>query len=288
MQQTSQIIKDIETIFIAVGIRLELPWLWYLIQISRLPILGMAGVTERFQSYAEVAITNTKLAAKGLTKTLFSKMVGVDTQALPDKIIRQEAVNIIIAGTDTTAITLTYLVYAVLADKTGAVKRKLLEELNTCSQNPTWAELETKPYLNQVLNETLRRYSPIGGSLTRVPPNGGAILGGYKIPSGTVVMTQALSFHTNPTIFKDPHKFDPDRWQSPTPQMKEYFMPFGGSARVCLGQNIARLEILRAVARLFRECPDIKLAPSTTSKNMLPFELFVIKPTGGKCEIQPC
>lgn len=213
-------------------------------------------------------------------------MIGVDTQALSDSVIRQEAVNIIIAGTDTTAMTLTYLVYSVLADETGAVRKRLLEELSTCSQNPTWIELENKTYLNQVLNEALRRYCPVGGSLTRVPPDGGAVLGGYKMPAGTVVMTQAVTFHTDPAVFQDPLRFDPDRWQSPSPQMKHYFMPFGGSARSCLGQNIAKLEVLRATARLFQQCPNIKLAPSTTSKSMSPFELFVIKPVGGKCEIQ--
>ena len=54
---------------------------------------------------------------------------------------------------------------------------------------------------------------------------------------------------------------------------------------VCLGQNVARLELLHAVATFFRECPDARIAESATPESMATVDFFVIKPSGGRFEI---
>lgn len=286
--QKPQLVRDIESSIILVGLKLELPWTWSLVQNIPLPAFRrFIGLFDRFQKYADIAVTNTRKAAKDSNRTLFLKMVGSEGEVLPETVIRQEAVNILIAGTDTTTMTLTYLVYAILRDRTGIIKRKLLDEVATCSPKPTWTELQGKTYLNHVVDETLRLYNPIGGSLPRTVPAEGAMLGGYFIPREILVMSQALTFHTDPHVFKDPYKFDPDRWNAATKEMRGYFMPFGGSARSCLGQNFARLEILYAVVKLFRSCPDIRLAANTTDVSMTPLEFFANRPRGGSCEVTP-
>ena len=81
--------------------------------------------------------------------------------------------------------------------------------------------------------------------------------------------------------------FNPDRWLNPTPAMKEHMMVFGGPARICLGQNIARLELLHAVYKFFRDCGNTKLAASTTDKSMDMADYFTIKPRAGVCLIEP-
>ena len=82
-------------------------------------------------------------------------------------------------------------------------------------------------------------------------------------------------------------------------------MPFGGASRICVGQNVARMTMLHTVAALFRACPSVELAATTTPQSMvspwngdeLPDRLakltalqefvdyFAIKPVGLKCEI---
>ena len=62
-------------------------------------------------------------------------------------------------------------------------------------------------------------------------------------------------------------------------------MAFGGSARMCLGQSIARLEMLRAVSVFFRECPNSELAPGMTWDKVKPLDIFTILPKGGVVEI---
>ena len=128
-------------------------------------------------------------------------------------------------------------------------------------------------------------YPPVGGTLTRTAPSQGAVLGDYKISGGINVATQAWTFQRDPSVWEEPGKFNPDRWLNPTPEMREHFMPFGGSARSCLGQNVARLELLHDVSKFFRDCPGARLAAETTSKSMAPMDFFVFKPTAGKAEI---
>ena len=98
------------------------------------------------------------------------------------------------------------------------------------------------------------------------------------------------------------HRFDPDRWTNPTSEMREHFQAFGGMARskcstailsgwyadmlpACLGQNIARMELLHATAMFFKECPDARLVRSTNDESMDIVDFFVSKPRSGKCEI---
>jgi len=236
--QKSEFIKDIEISMIMAGVKTELSFLWFLIK--DLPIPGLGRPTaffKRMADYGQVAVRNTKAAPKGSAKTLFSKMIPEEGEQLfPDSLIAMESSNIIIAGSDTTAMVLTYLVYRVLLDPD--VKRKLLEELSTiCSKTPGWEELEGIPYLNNVITETLRLYSPVPGTLPRTAPKGGAMLAGYKISGGVTVATQAYTFHRDPGVWEEPerygmhsvsfwqfqrlnilNRFNPDRWEHLIPR----------------------------------------------------------------------
>lgn len=83
--------------------------------------------------------------------------------------------------------------------------------------------------------------------------------------------------------------------------MREHFAAFGGNARsklaislamvlsnsglACLGQNIARLELLHAVSKFFKRFPDVRLADSASPEMMKPLDFFVFKPRAGKFEV---
>jgi cytochrome P450 len=283
--QKPGLIDDIELTMIYAGLKMELPWLFHLIQSIKLPGIDRPGdVSLRMEKEGEIAVANTKAAVKGSANTLFSKMMPEDGEQLfSDSLMAKEAANIIIAGVDTTAMTLTYLVYEVL--RQPEVKEKLVKELSTCSADPGWEELERKTYLNNVIQETMRR-RPVITSLRRTTPKEGAILGGFRIPGDTTVATQAFSLHANSVAFPDPDRFDPDRWNDASPEMKDAFMPFGGSARVCVGQNVAKLALLHAVSQFFREIPNCTAAESMTEESMKMMDFFAVKPIGGKAEIR--
>ncbi len=162
--------------------------------------------------------------------TLFSRFYrAVDSAALSMNEITNNARTYIVAGSDTTSNTLTYLVWAVCRDP--AVKRLLLAELAALPDTFVDADLKRLPYLSYVVEETLRLHSAAPAGLPRVVPEGGASFGKYWLPANTIVTTQAYTLHRNPVAFPNPDKFNPSRWENTTQTMKDSFMPFGGGSR---------------------------------------------------------
>ena len=68
----------------------------------------------------------------------------------------------------------------------------------------TDAKLEELPLLNATLQETLRLYAAVSGSLPRVAPPGGATICGFDIPEGTTCSTQAYTLHRDPVSWMSP------------------------------------------------------------------------------------
>lgn len=136
--------------------------------------------------------------------TLFTKLFDTEKSGLTNDDIRQEAQAYIVAGSDTTAITLTYLTYAVSGDT--RVRDKLVAELATLPADFSDHDLKKLPYLRIVILETLRLYTAVPFGLPRIVPPEGANFVGYQIPAGTTVSTQAYSLHRDPAIFPDPER----------------------------------------------------------------------------------
>ncbi|KAL7800233.1 cytochrome P450 [Trichoderma ceciliae] len=219
--------------------------------------------------------------------TLFTKVFQEnDKESLTLAEVRSNAAAYIIAGSDTTSVSLTYLVWCVCRDP--KVKAALLEELRTLPADFNTSHLRDLSYLNQVIDETLRVYSAIQSALPRYVPDGGDDIAGYWLPGGTTVCTQAYSMHRNPSVFPEPDVFDPSRWASPTRDMKESFMPFGGGARICIGLHLARIELRYATARFFLTYPEAKVSTleGFSDKDMVQRMFFIAAPTGKRCLIQ--
>src|SRR5205807_5336195 len=100
----------------------------------------------------------------------------------------------------------------------------------------------------RVINETLRMY-PAGWILTRTVTTA-TNLGGYQVSPGTTVVLSPYLVHHRPDVFVDPECFDPDRWdRTPAPQ-RNAFVPFGGGARRCVGDQFAVTEAVLALATI--------------------------------------
>lgn len=142
------------------------------------------------------------------SKTLFGALVKKGNAAdLSPMDLTVEVQSYITAGTDTTAVTLTYLVWAVCQDK--EIQETLVRELQSLPESLTHADIRELPYLNRVIDEALRCYGAAPGALPRDVPAAGANLAGHYIPAGIVVSTQAYSVHRDPKIFPDPDRCVP-------------------------------------------------------------------------------
>jgi cytochrome P450 len=116
-----------------------------------------------------------------------------------------ESQALLVAGSDTTAISRTYLVWAVLSHPTW--QRELEDEVGALQPDFTDADLEKLPVLSAVIGETLRLYGAAPGGLPRVVPEGGARMNGYHLPAGTTVSTQSYTLHRNAELFPQPYKY---------------------------------------------------------------------------------
>ncbi|KAM0543145.1 hypothetical protein ACHAPJ_012487 [Fusarium lateritium] len=193
-----------------------------------------------------------------------------------------EAQGLIIAGSGTTAVTLTYLVWAVL--QRPALAKELAAECRELGEHFDDADLDQLQVLNAVISETLRLYGAAPGSLPRIVPPEGTTLGGHYIPPGLTVCTQAFSIHRSPDLFPNPEQFDHTRWLEES-NSKPGFHPYGAGARTCIGQHLAKMELQYGAAYFFRECDEAELSESTTDDTMAMTNYFLISPAANKCEI---
>ncbi|GKZ31485.1 hypothetical protein AbraIFM66950_012152 [Aspergillus brasiliensis] len=203
----SRVIIDLESLTALGGIRSEMRWLFDTILSLPIPAFHKYRENaERVRAQGWKAAENS--LAKDLAKSnVFSGIVeqfqhGTDT--IRDIDAACEAQGLIIAGSGTTAVTLTYLVWSVL--QRPELKQQLATECQELHECFTDHDLEKLEVLNAVINETLRLYGAAPGSLPRIVPPEGVTLGGYAIPGGLTVCTQAFSIHRNPGLFPDPER----------------------------------------------------------------------------------
>ena len=159
------------------------------------------------------------------------------------------------AGSDTTAIALSHIVYNLLRNPLRL--QKLREELNsTLTPDEViapYAKLKHLPYLRACLDESLRMAPPLPMGLPRkTPPDGTSILGQW-IEGGVTVSVPAYVAHRDPKVFPEPDEYHPERWlDEKGKDMLPSFIPFSTGARGCIGRNISYLEQHVLIASLLR------------------------------------
>lgn len=122
----------------------------------------------------------------------------------------------IIAGSDTTAISLSAILYHLL--RNPATLARLRQEIddftaqNRCSARVTFKESQAMPYLQAVMKEAIRLHSATGLPLWREVPAGGAEISGYRFPEGSVVGVNTWVAHYDEGVFPDARSFRPERW----------------------------------------------------------------------------
>ncbi len=159
----------------------------------------------------------------------------------PDEQIRDEIMTLFIAGHETTANLLTWTLYLLAGN--GAVQERTAAA----------ARDGDAQYLQRVLKEVLRLYPPawiIGREALRDVTFGD----GTFVAAGTTIFFAPLILHRRADYFAQPQRFDPDRWLADDPPPFAY-VPFGGGARRCIGEEFAMREaaiVLEALVSRFR------------------------------------
>jgi len=199
-----------------------------------------------------------------------------DGRPMPDRLVRDEVLTLMLAGHETTANALDWT--WLLLDRNRAAADRLHAELDAAPANPRLAEL---PYTHAVIAESMRLYPPawvIGRRMTA-----DVTLAGWSIPAGSLVLASQWVVHRDARWWPDAHAFTPERWltadgrydEAAPGQPRGAYFPFGMGRRVCIGESFAWTEAVLALAALARDWAPtlvpghpIALRPAVTLRPM--------------------
>ncbi|HKV08969.1 MAG TPA: cytochrome P450, partial [Thermoanaerobaculia bacterium] len=190
-------------------------------------------------------------------------------ERMPDRQIRDEVVTMLVAGHESTAITLAWTL-ALLSRHPG-IERRVVAELDEVlgGRTPTFTDLPSLQYLSMVIKESMRLY-PAFWMFTRTPIEDD-VIGGHAIPAGSVLMFSSYVTHRRADFWPNPEAVDPDRFTPERSAERPAFayFPFGGGARQCIGNRLAEFQIQLMLATLLQRyslhlVPGRKLEPEAT------------------------
>jgi cytochrome P450 len=190
-----------------------------------------------------------------LSMLLFAQDEEKDGAGMTDKQVRDEALTLFLAGHETTANALSWTWY--LLSQHPEVERRLHQEIDTVLQGraPELADVPQLRYAEMIFSEALRLYPPAWAIGRMVQAS--FELGGVEIPAKSICILSPYLVQHDARWFPEPEKFDPERW---TPEAREArpkfaYYPFGGGARVCIGERFAWMEgviLMAAIAQKWR------------------------------------
>jgi cytochrome P450 len=171
-------------------------------------------------------------------------------QGMDDQQLRDEVITLIIAGYDTTALTLCWAWY--LLAMHPAVQGSLQEELDAVVGDgaPTVEQLGRLPRLHAILAESMRLY-PVTWIMARNAKEEDEI-SGYEVPAGSLVGLIPFFTHRHPEFWDNPNAFQPERFAPDRARrlVPGSYFPFGAGPRRCMGSHLATLETQLAVAAI--------------------------------------
>lgn len=173
-----------------------------------------------------------------------------DGSGMSDLQVRDEVMTAMLAGHETTANALAWS-FHLLAQNPGE-RDKLEQELDEVlgGRPPTMADLPRLPFTLQVFRETMRLYPPAYVIARRALRD--VTIGGHAIKKNQLLVIDIVGMHRREVYFEDANRFDPGRFspECEKRQKKGAYMPFGGGARICIGNHFALMEGQLALAHL--------------------------------------
>jgi cytochrome P450 len=250
---SAELEEDVDMLISGAYLRMVLPG-----AVSKLPTPGnrrFIAARQRLRRTLAGAIAERRTAGAGTHDDLLSLLLTArdaegDGQGMAESELIDQLVTLFIAGTETTYTTLAWALHLVSAHP--HVQRRLAEEARAAvaGTTATWDDLPRLSYTRAVVTETLRLYPP--GWLALRTTTASTVLGDYAIPAGASVAYSPYIIGRLPALYDEPDRFDPDRWSAEAGQLppRHAFVPFGGGARKCIGDEFSQVEAVLILASI--------------------------------------
>lgn len=221
--------------------------------------------------YAEIADrrTDPDLATRTDALAMLVRAADDDTGPLTDVELRDQLMTLLVAGHDTTATALSWVLERLTRHPAVLAKAVCAADASAAG-DPAGDE-----YLDALAKETLRIRSvvfDVGRVLTRAVD-----LAGYRLPAGTMVAPGIGLVHGSATLYPEPDRFDPDRMLGATLSPVTWF-PFGGGNRRCLGATFALVEMRVILREILRR---VELTTTTASGERQKLKHVIVVPHRG-------
>jgi cytochrome P450 len=173
---------------------------------------------------------------------------GVDEKGerFPEGLILANMIVVSGAGFTTTSALMSWLIYCCVTYP--GEQDRLLQELIDygVNEDTKWTPdlAHSLPYLDKFVKETQRlhnaSFQPGRTTKTEV-----VLPGGYRLPENSVIVPALYAIHTNPNVWRDPFRFDTERWETEEVKKRHRcaYIPFATGPRGCIGFNFALLEV---------------------------------------------
>ncbi|MDT0436554.1 MULTISPECIES: cytochrome P450 [Streptomyces] len=248
-----QVREDLSVVMNGVGARVMLPdW------VERLPLpanIRFNRARDAVRATIHRAVDDLQASGHdtGDMLSLLLRATDKDTgQPLTPFQIGSEILTLAVAGTETTASVLSWVLYELA--RHPDIEASVLTELDeVVGERPiAFSDITRLPYLKRVVDEALRLHHT-GWLVTRRTLTE-TRLGAWTLPAGTELAYCQHALHRDPALFENPLAFDPDRWlESAQPPPSGAFLPFGDGKHKCIGDRFALTELMTAIATIVRQ-----------------------------------
>ncbi|KAK7865493.1 hypothetical protein R5R35_014609 [Gryllus longicercus] len=201
--------------------------------------------------------------------TFIDALLQENERSISYQSVLDEMLTFLMAGFDTTSITLQFALYFLA--KNPLVQEKALGELQNIfgsagSTEVTPDTLQRMQYVEMIVKETLRMHPPVFFYSRKAGVDTPLVSSDLVVPAGATVIISPRTVHMDPKLYPDPHVFDPERF-SPENSAKRHpfaFIPFAMGMRACLGRKFAMLSLKAVISKIiwnFRILPDETYEP---------------------------
>lgn len=189
--------------------------------------------------------------------------------------LRDNLLTFIVAGHETTALTLSWALYLCAFDQAVQAEARQEAQAVLGDRAATQADIARLPLTRRIIDEALRMYPP-AAFLSRTAQVADELCGREIRPGDTVVLP-IYALHRHHMLWENPDQFDPSRFADPKAIDRFSYLPFGDGPRICIGANFALQEAVIILATLLARH---RFSP-VEGKEPKPVMILTLRPEGG-------
>ena len=266
----------------------------YIDQTARISLFDVIGIPTWVPRPFRLFQPNALKKMKGIADTSIRKRREQGAKPIPDLLdllldgedpetnrqmnmaeLRDNLLTFIVAGHETTALTLSWALYLCAFDPEVQDKLRIEAQSVLQGRSATAEDCAHLPYTEQVIKEALRLYPPAAFISRTAQAND--TLCGREIKRKDTIMLPIYALHRHHDLWNKPDQFDPERFANGYKPKRYSYLPFGDGPRICIGAQFAMIEAVIILATLISRYKFTRIE----GHDPKPVMVLTLRPEGG-------